>query len=404
MQKSICELFAGVGGFRVGMERLASGWKTVWFSQWDPDRKAQWAHECYTRHFGDSVDINGEYHTCEDIAKVDKHSIPDHTLLVGGFPCQDYSVAHTLPTANGIKGTKGSLWWQVNDILSAKQPAFCMLENVDRIIISPKGQRGRDFAVILACFAEQGYSVEWRVVNAALYGGPQRRKRTFIFAYRNDTTYATQKASETAETIIKETGLMAKAFPVSSIGSLKEVKLDGTLKDISENFIFDFENAGYMSNRYVFTSKVVEIEEQPVLLGDVLQGDVDAKHYIPNSMMDRWKYLKGAKKIPRVSKTGYEYFFTEGAIAFPDPLDRPSRTLVTGEGRTDRSSHVVTDPVTGQLRTLTAVETERLQCFDDDWTLGMPDNMRRFCMGNALVTQMVTRMGAVLDSIIANEP
>ena len=404
MQKTICELFAGVGGFRVGMERLTSGWETVWFSQWDPDRKAQWAHECYTRHFGDSVDINGEYHTCEDIAKVDKRNIPDHTLLVGGFPCQDYSVAHTLPTANGIKGEKGSLWWQVNEILSVKQPAFCMLENVDRIIISPKGQRGRDFAVILACFAAKGYSVEWRVVNAALYGGPQRRKRTFIFAYRNDTLYGMQKESETAETIIKETGLMAKAFPVSSMGSLKEVKLDGTLADISENFIFDFENAGYMSNQNVFTSKIVELEEQPVLLGDVLEGDVDAKHYIPNSMMDRWKYLKGAKKIPRVSKTGYEYFFTEGAIAFPDPLDRPSRTLVTGEGRTDRSSHVVTDPVTGHLRTLTAVETERLQCFDDDWTLGMPDNMRRFCMGNALVTQMVTRMGAVLDNIISNEP
>ncbi len=404
MQKTICELFAGVGGFRVGMERLTSGWETVWFSQWDPDRKAQWAHECYTRHFGDSVDINGEYHTCEDIAKVDKRNIPDHTLLVGGFPCQDYSVAHTLPTANGIKGSKGSLWWQVNEILTIKRPAFCLLENVDRIIISPKGRRGRDFAVILACFAEKGYSVEWRVVNAALYGGPQRRKRTFIFAYRNDTLYGMQKESETAETIIKETGLMAKAFPVSSMGSLKEVKLNGTLADISENFIFDFENAGYMSNQNVFTSKIVELEEQPVLLGDVLQSDVDAKHYIPNSMMDRWKYLKGAKKIPRVSKTGYEYFFTEGAIAFPDPLDRPSRTLVTGEGRTDRSSHVVTDPVTGQLRTLTAVETERLQCFDDDWTLGMPDNMRRFCMGNALVTQMVTRMGAVLDNIISNEP
>ena len=404
MQKSICEIFAGVGGFRVGMERLNSGWETVWFSQWDPERQAQWAHDCYTRHFGDRADINGEYHTCEDITTVDKLAIPDHNLLVGGFPCQDYSVAKSLSAAKGLQGEKGSLWWQVRDILAAKRPAFCMLENVDRIIQSPKGQRGRDFAIILACFAEQGYSVEWRVVNAATYGGPQRRKRTFIFAYRNDTQYGAAMFHKAASKILIEDGFMTQAFPIVGAGDVLEVEVGQNPAECDEEFTFDFKNAGYMCNGYVWTCKVVECAEPPITLGDVLEGDVDEHYYIPDHMMDRWKYLKGSKKIPRIAKTGFEYFYSEGAIAFPDPADRPSRTLVTGEGRVDRSSHVVADPVTGRLRTLTPVEMERLQCFDDNWTLGMPENMRKFCMGNALVVSMVTRMGAVLDTIITEEP
>ena len=160
MKKTICELFAGVGGFRLGFDRLNSGWETVWFSQWEPAHKKQAAHDCYVRHFGVCADLNGEYHTNEDITTVGKNAIPDHTLLVGGFPCQDYSVASPLSAAPGITGAKGMLWWQVRDILAAKQPAFCLLENVDRLLQSPKGQRGRDFGLILGTFAEYGYQVE----------------------------------------------------------------------------------------------------------------------------------------------------------------------------------------------------------------------------------------------------
>ena len=109
MKKTVCELFAGVGGFRLGLDRLNSGWETVWFSQWEPGKKVQWAHECYVSHFGDSPDLNGEYHTGEDIGVVKNKSIPDHNLLVAGLPCQDYSVAHTLATAHGIEGKKGVL-------------------------------------------------------------------------------------------------------------------------------------------------------------------------------------------------------------------------------------------------------------------------------------------------------
>ena len=404
MQKTICELFAGVGGFRLGFDRLESGWKTTWFSQWEPGARTQWAHDCYVQHFGDSADLNNEFHTGEDISTMDKQAIPNHTLLVGGFPCQDYSVAHTLSSSHGIEGKKGVLWWQIRDTIIAKKPPFCIFENVDRLLKSPAKQRGRDFGVILACLAKEGYSVEWRVVNAAQYGAAQRRRRTFIFAYRNDTIYGQKMADISADMIIKNGGLMAKAFPIQNIGQITETVIGGDIVDVSDNFAFAFETAGYMCKGRIYTAKVTEQEEEPITLGKILQTTVDDKFYITNEKMPKWTYLKGAKKIPRKTADGHEYTFSEGPIAFPDPWDRPGRTMLTSESTLNRSTHVVSDPGTGRLRLLTPVEAERLQGFDDEWTnTGMPDRMRYFCMGNALVVQMITRMGRVLDTIIAEE-
>ena len=404
MQKTICELFAGVGGFRLGFDRLESGWKTTWFSQWEPGARTQWAHDCYVQHFGDSPDLNNEFHTGEDISTMDKQAIPDHTLLVGGFPCQDYSVAHTLSSSHGIEGKKGVLWWQIRDTIIAKKPPFCIFENVDRLLKSPAKQRGRDFGVILACLAKEGYSVEWRVVNAAQYGAAQRRRRTFIFAYRNDTIYGQKMADISADMIIKDGGLMAKAFPIQDMGRITETVIGGDIVDVSDNFAFAFETAGYMCKGRIYTAKVTEQEEEPITLGKILQTTVDDKFYITNEKMPKWTYLKGAKKIPRKSADGHEYTFSEGPIAFPDPWDRPGRTMLTSESTINRSTHVVSDPGTGRLRLLTPVEAERLQGFDDEWTnTGMPDRMRYFCMGNALVVPMITRMGRVLDTIIAEE-
>lgn len=405
MNKTICELFAGVGGFRLGFDRLASDWQTVWFSQWEPGKKVQWAHDCYVHHFGDSPDVNGEFHTGEDISTVEKKNIPDHTLLVGGFPCQDYSVAHTLASSKGIEGKKGVLWWQIRDTLIAKKPPFCLLENVDRLLKSPAKQRGRDFGVILACFAELGYSVEWRVVNAALYGAAQRRRRTFIFAYKNDDTkYGRDMKGISAEDIIKSQGFMAKAFPIADTEDFKKTAIGTDIVEVSDKFSFAFENAGFMTGGEITTVKSKEKEEKPITLGEILQDEADKKCFIPTDKMSKWSYLKGSKKINRTAANGHQYVFSEGPVAFPDPWDRPGRTMLTSESTLNRSTHVVADRKTGNLRLLTPVEAERLQGFDDNWTnTGMPDRMRYFCMGNALVVPMITRMGKVLDTIIATE-
>ncbi|WP_115716378.1 DNA (cytosine-5-)-methyltransferase [Amedibacterium intestinale] len=404
MNKTICELFAGVGGFRLGFERADSGWETTWFSQWEPGARTQWANQCYVQHFGDSPDMNGEFHTCEDISTVDKNAIPDHTLLVGGFPCQDYSVAQSLSSSKGIEGKKGVLWWQIRDTIEAKRPAFCIFENVDRLLKSPAKQRGRDFGIILSCLNELGYSAEWRVINAAEYGAAQRRRRVFIFAYRNDTVYADSMKKNDELSLINSKGFMAKAFPIESVDVCFEGTLIADLLVMTEKFSFDFKSAGLMRDGKIYTNNVAPVMEESILLRDILQSNVDESFYITTERMSKWTYLKGAKKINRVSKTGHEYVFSEGPIAFPDSWDKPGRTMLTSESTLNRSTHIVSDPGTGKLRTLTPIEAERLQGFDDDWTnSGMPNRMRFFCMGNALVVPMITRMAKVLDEIIDNE-
>lgn len=405
LQKTMCELFAGVGGFRVGLERLDSGWETVWFSQWEPGAKRQWAHECYVEHFGDSPDINGNFTTGFDIHQVDKNDIPEHTLLVGGFPCQDYSVARTLKASKGIQGKKGVLWWQIYETIQAKKPPFIILENVDRLLRSPAKQRGRDFGVILSCLAEQDYSVEWRVINAANYGAAQRRRRTFIFAYHNSTNFADSQKSLHPENILLERGMMAQAFPVEESSKIKEGTLPSDLIEVSDSFAFDFKKSGFMKDYHISTCELTEKTEEPILLGEILQSNVDESFFITDDKrLAKWVYLKGSKKIPRTSSTGHEYIFSEGPVAFPDPYDRPGRTMLTSESTLNRSSHVVSDPGKGRIRTITPIEAERLQGFDDDWTnTGMPQRMRYFCMGNALVVPMITRMGKILDRIIKNE-
>lgn len=416
MDLTVCELFAGVGGFRLGLEKDCNRWKTVWFSQWEPGKKNQWAHDCYVSHFGDSLDLIGEYHTGEDISTIIKENIPEHSLLVGGFPCQDYSVANSLSTAKGIEGKKGVLWWQIRDILEIKKAPFGLFENVDRLLKSPAKQRGRDFAIILACLADLNYSAEWRVINAADYGAGQRRRRLFVFAYKNDTAFGKKQNSLLAKDIIFTDGFFAKAFPVVPNKLIKNqfslfdeidtphVILDySDIPEISNSFKFEFTNAGLMKNGKIYTMKTEPVYESPVTLGNLVESDVDDKYYLGDNL-EKWEYLKGAKKIQRKSQNGHEYTFSEGAIAFPDRLDMPARTMLTSESSINRSTHVIEDPITKRLRILTPVETERIQGFDDNWTnTGMPEKFRYFCMGNALVVSLITRMGRFLREIIENE-
>lgn len=433
MDKTICELFAGVGGFRLGFDRLQTGWETTWFSQWEPGKTKQWAHDCYVHHFGDCADLKGEYHTGEDISVMDKNNIPNHNLLVGGFPCQDYSVAHSLSSSKGIEGKKGVLWWQIRDVLITKRPSFVLLENVDRLLKSPASQRGRDFGIILTSFAQLGYRVEWRVINAAEYGAVQRRRRTFIFAYNKDTKYAMKMDKMEALDIISKEGFMVNSFPISETGKHNSTKVlctdvssidrqilltegteesDNDLLEMTQEFDFGFLQAGYMKEGEVTTAEVTPVSIEPQLMADIVQRGADKSFFIDQEDIPGWTYMKGAKKILRKSKSGHEYIFSEGPIAFPDPLDRPARTMLTSEGTKNRSTHVIADPGNGRLRILTPVEAERIQGFDDEWTkmslmdgkeTEMPVRMRRFCMGNALVVPMITRMGEVLDTIIDNE-
>lgn len=419
----VIELFAGVGGFRIGLEgwnnksassgfkkKINSQYEIVWSNQWEPSTKTQYASLVYENRFGK------ENHSNQDISTVEVSEIPDHDLLVGGFPCQDYSVATSLKNSKGLIGKKGVLWWSIHKILTEKEnkPKYLFLENVDRLLISPSGQRGRDFAIILKSLNDLGYAVEWRIVNAAEFGMPQRRRRIFILAYLQGTSiYDTINELPASEWILEE-GTLANAFPVTSENSLfpTEFKLKGDIVSISENFNKNgatgmFENAGVMINGLVTTIKTQpNYDGNYTILKDLVQnGEVTEEFYINEEDLDKWKYLKGAKKEMRTNAEGFEYNYSEGGMIFPDPLDKPSRTIITGEGgkSASRFKHVIQTPK--GFRRLSPVELERLNMFPDDHTKleGVSDTKRAFFMGNALVVGVIEKIGIALTQKIQNE-
>ena len=400
---NVAELFAGVGGFRIGLAR--AGWKTVFSNQWEPATKVQHASDVYAARFGD------DGHTNEDIAKIE--SLPKNIdLLVGGFPCQDYSVAKTLNSAKGLKGKKGVLWWEILRLVQSQKPKFIFLENVDRLLKSPSNQRGRDFAVMLKTLGDEGYAIEWRVVNAAEYGFPQRRIRVFIVATKKKRAVKKQ----TPKSIIGKTGILARALPIEEITSeFDEISLNDEADQISSRFNkgggkSPFMNSGYYEDGVAYTVKSnAVVLKNTVVLGDVLQPDsqVPDEYWVEEKRLKDWKYLKGAKSIERTHKgSGATYNYAEGKMAFPDLLTNPSRTILTAEGGNtpSRFKHIIRTK--NGYRRLTPVELERLNGFPDNWTLRdnkdkvVADSKRAFFMGNALVIGLITKVGKVIATEI----
>ena len=406
----VVELFAGVGGFRIGLEGASDAYETVWNNQWEPSTQHQDASLVYRARFG------SKGHSNKDINTVPTTEIPDHDLLVGGFPCQDYSVAASLSRSGGIEGKKGVLWWQIYRILNEKgdkRPQYIFFENVDRLLNSPATQRGRDFAIILASLADLGYVVEWRIINAADYGMPQRRRRTYIVGYLKESVVANKV--ETLEDWVEFDGVLAQAFPFRvKEGSVSSFDINGKIQEVSANFNkgkkdSPFGNAGIMRDRHVYSVDAEPIYDGTMqTLGDNLVDEdfVPEEFFIPEDELPKWQYEKGAKKINRVSKEGFEYVFSEGGMAFPDYLDKPSRTMITGEGGNapSRFKHVVQTP-SGRYRRLIPIELERLNMFPDNHTYHpeVSDGRRAFLMGNALVCGIVQEIGRSLYRFIYDE-
>ncbi|NGT86657.1 DNA (cytosine-5-)-methyltransferase [Clostridium perfringens] len=402
IEKTVCELFAGVGGFHVGLSNSNKDWNIVFANQWEPSRTRQDAFNCYRTNFPNVYAENVDIKYIND--NYEEFNIPNYNLLVGGFPCQDYSVAST--GAKGIQGKKGVLWWEIRRMIERDNPPFVLLENVDRLLKSPASQRGRDFAIMLACFRDLGYCVEWRVINAADYGFPQKRVRIFIFAYKNNTNYYESQVnlinSIGNEKYINK-GFFAKQFAISGFNDIREYILNEDILTISNGRSFQFFNSGYMIGNKIITQKYIPKIEELSTLESILEDDVDDIYYLGENLED-WKYMKGAKAIPRTSRTGHEYVFREGALSFPDILNKPARTMLTSESSKNRSTHVIRDPQTSRLRVLTPIECERLNGFPDNWTnTGMSEKFRYFCMGNALVVGLIERMGKTLSEIFENE-
>ena len=396
---TVAELFAGVGGFRVGLAR--AGWKTVYSNQWEPSTKVQHASDVYVANFGP------EGHSNEDIATV-KEIPASFDLLVGGFPCQDYSVAKSSNSATGLEGKKGVLWREILRLVTRHKPKFIFLENVDRLLKSPTSQRGRDFAVMLTTLGNAGYVVEWRVVSAADYGFPQRRIRVFIVATRKSAV----EKSLTPEQVVFSEGVLAKSLRVKPNASgLLELSIDRDPEKVSYEFGLGSKNTpfatgGYFDDGNAWTSKVnPDSRSKKATLADVLVSDAEVpeEFWVDPQRLPEWRFLKGAKAINRVDKkTGYNYKYSEGSMAFPDHLYAPSRTILTGEGGIgpSRFKHVISTEK--GYRRLLPIELERLSGFPDDWThpsgVEVSDSRRAFFVGNALVTGLIHMVGKAISS------
>lgn len=425
----IFSMFDGVGGFIVGLENSSKEiFKTLYSNQYEPSRKIQDAYEVGLYRFPNMEHIGTDVALIpnEKFEEMRKNGVD---MIVGGFPCQDYSVARSKKNELGIEGKKGVLFWEIIRATEVIKPKYLILENVDRLLKAPSSQRGRDFAVMLAAFNELGYSVEWRVINAADYGRAQRRRRVFFFVFRNDTkwgerlhkTYESNlpKKATTEERLaqyqnyIFADGLFGRQFPVKDMAVKIRINanhLIGDIAEVSETFNDGkFWNSGLMTNGYYYTIETDPIVENPITMGDIVvpEDTVDAKYYITGEKLEKFKYLRGPKKITRTSADGHEYTYAEGGMSEYDSLELPGRTMLTSEGSVNRSTHLL--KINGNYRLITPIEAERLQDFPDDWTKfklnakgeveEVSDRMRMFFMGNALVTGIVKRIGDELQKI-----
>lgn len=400
---NVLELFAGVGGFRVGLEKASPRFKALWSNQFEPSRKSQDAFEVYNYHFPESENWN------EDITTIPNERFSalkgKVNLIVGGFPCQDYSVARTKKDEQGIEGKKGVLFWEIIRATKLSNPKYLLLENVDRLLKAPSKQRGRDFAIMLRAFADLGYGVDWRVINPAEYGWCQRRKRVFLFVYRKDTPYFKQQQ------VLDDFGVDTSGIFEETHETKAEVVKDRSssfvlpedIVEVSDSFSTQFWNSGSMIEGQVVTKELEpKYEGSRKVLGDILEdpSDLPNSFYLSEDKIDKFRYLRGAKKFERTNSEGFTYTYSEGAMSLVDSADLPSRTLLTSEGSISRTTHVIEDDK--GYRLLTALETERLQGFPDNWTkvklskgkvVAVSDTRRKFFMGNALVVEVVESLG-----------
>ncbi len=415
------ELFAGVGGFRLGLEgyngmsstsfykeklKNKIPFKVIYSNQWEPGTKTQHANSVYEDKFGSS----GHYDFSISELTSD-HLKQKCDLLTGGFPCQDYSVANSLRNSKGLIGQKGVLWWEIERILSMlgkKAPPYLLLENVDRLIKSPVNQRGRDFAVMLKSLSLLNYNVEWRVINAAEYGFPQRRRRLFLFGYKKNSFIDKNQKKFSIEDIIQTKGIIGSTFNAEINNEIlipKEHNLSDSIEKISKTFSYSYDNAGLMRDGIVTSCKTTpDYQGKKLTLSNILyNGKIPREFIISKDELPIWTKHKSAKKIPRVSKEGHQYTFSEGNMIFPDDNNSPSRTIITSEGGStpSRFKHVVEHKKI--LRRLLPVELERLNMFPDNFTENenVTDNKRAFFMGNALVVGVVEKLGSTLSNMLS---
>jgi DNA (cytosine-5)-methyltransferase 1 len=334
------EMFAGIGGFRIGLE--SAGIRVIWANDIDPKACA-----VYASHFHDGSLVSG------DIRQV-KESIPPHDVLTAGFPCQPFSAAGK---KLGIHDTmRGTLFAEIVDVLERLEPSFFVLENVKRLLSM---EHGRHFKTILLALTGAGYFVEWRLLNAKNFGLAQNRERIFLVGRKNaEETLASETARfATSDSVLflgPELSTHSGLFSSSSVSQLL-VPIAGLQK-------FGFAGLAFGGQAYTFSPIGFPDIVPPMLLKDVLDAEIDPRFDFTEST-EAWlkhneevnSFIHGVEILSNQDggrRMGYTIFGTGGVA--------PTLTATT-------SRHYERYRVGERYRRLTNAEYARLQGFSTDW-------------------------------------
>lgn len=371
------ELFAGVGGFRLGLERNKIG--VVYANEWD-----KYASKIYDKNFGGGgVDRRS-------IADVPADDIPDHDLICGGFPCQAFSVAGK---RRGFEETRGTLFFEIMRIARHHRTPYLFLENVKGLL---SHDEGRTFETILRTLDELGYDCQWQVLNSKDFGVPQNRERVFIIGHLRDqprpevfpledhigqVSEASRDAGGRKEAFIKTRHLSQNGRLVS----------DSITLQASETPHIVTLNPGVAAGGAVIP-KIIDGKPSTTRRGFVKEGytgaiDGDANQLVANTLTSSDGGMSERHTMVAVAPRGRD------GINTPEYRDDDvANALRASTGGS--SKPMISDST--RIRRLTPIECERLQGFPDNWTEGVSDNQRYKMMGNAVTVNVIEAIAARL--------
>jgi DNA (cytosine-5)-methyltransferase 1 len=348
-------LFAGVGGFDLALER--NGISVV--ASVEIDKKAQKVLE---KHFPNSK-LFDDVCTIEGKDLYELGFEPADGILVGGFPCQDLSVAGKRA---GLAGGRSGLFWEIHRLLAETKTKYFILENVPGLLSS---NEGRDFGIVIGSLAQLGYGVAWRVLDAQHFGVPQRRRRVFIVGCLGDDGRTPAQILAIAEgrgRYLEKSKQQEKSITTSTASSLGDI---GVEELINDPILFQ---ATRNENIRIFE------KHSPTL---AVAGWLRSLHVFS---------MHGAM-IGRSETAG-----PKGSGFFGD--NEPSYTLTASSQA--RHGVVTIAENASMVRRLTPVECERLQGFPDNWTDGQTDGHRYKQMGNAVAVPVIEFLIKNLNEII----
>lgn len=375
----VFSMFTGIGGFEVGLTNSNLAYEMVGFSEVD-----KYAIQIYNKHFKGIKNYG-------DATTINETKLPNFDLLVGGFPCQAFSMAGK---RKGFNDTRGTLFFDIARILSEKKPKYFILENVKGLLSHDKG---RTLQTIFGVLSDLGYEYQWEVLNSKNFGVPQNRERVYIVGHLRGTSRPqvfpiegfSEKSNSKDKSNLKQIGNIDTKGHNSIWGRVYDSQ------GISSTINAHGGGLGAKTGLYQVGAK---LRAGNIILKDI-SSCLDANYH---KGFDNYRHRTGAIKIQvrEATKKGYAVAEEGDSINLSVPNSNTRRGRVGKQIAqtidTGMQQHTLQD---SQIRRLTPRECERLQGFPDDWTEGISDTQRYKCLGNAVTTNVIT---AIINRLYPN--